>query len=236
MTACSHPDILYSLSFSDPAWPRPPRPPPATSGACSLNAGVSQRPLPGPSPRISPTPRPQSPCLYRSLPLVHPQPRFSWVTESHTQLPPGQLHLYVSQHLRFLVPKTAPSPTLPQNLLPPRVPYLRDSAVELLERNWESPCLLRFFTFPPSPPPQLHSCTDRILLSSPLCLPPPACVSCGLSWPRPPHLPLVWFIAEPDLTMSLSQVSTFPLKACMTEPPGLVPCGLPSPTCFSCTW
>ena len=196
VTARSHPDIFYFLSFSDPAWPRPPRPPAAASGACSLNAGVSQRPLPGPSPQISPSPRPQSPCLCRSLPLPHPQPRFSWVTEPHTQLPPGQLHLYVSQHLRFLVPKTAPSPTHPQNLLPPRVPNLRDSAVELLKTETGSHLdLLLFLTFPPSPPPQLHSCTHRILLSSPLCLPPSACLSCGLSWPRPPHLPLVWFTA-----------------------------------------
>ena len=196
VTARSHPDILYALSFSDPAWPRPPRPPPAASGACSLNAGVSQSPLPRPSPQISPTPRPQSPCLCKPLPLLHPQPRFSWVTESHAQLPPGQLHLYVSQHLRFLVPKTALSPTLPQNLLPPRVPYLRDSAVELLKTETGSHLdLLLFLTCPPSPPPQLHSCTDHILLSFLLCLPPPACLSCGLSWPRPPHLPLVWFTA-----------------------------------------
>lgn len=69
------------------------------------------------------------------------------MTDSYTQLPPGQLHLDVSQQLRFLVPKTAPSPTLPQNLLLLGFPHLRDSTVELLESETQGHLdLLLFFT------------------------------------------------------------------------------------------
>lgn len=140
--------------------------------------------------------------------------------ELYTQLPPGQLHLDVSQHLRFPVPKTAPSPTLPQNFLLPGFPT---SGTAQSSCSTQKVGVTLTSCSSSLSPPHLHT-----------SLIPPLIPSFFLKWSLP--LPLVaqattptsrlWAMApsihslKPDLIMSLSRAATFPLKADMTKPQG----------------
>lgn len=146
--------------------------------------------------------------------------RFSWVWNRHHNCPSWaapyvcltapQFHNYLKQH------RLPPSPEPP----PPVFPTPRGQRSRVARRQ-KSPCCSSSL-FPLHLHPSFIHAPIASLLSSPLCLPPPACVSCGLSWPRPPHLPLVWFTAEPRLDSCSFLSFYFPLKACMTEPQGLI--------------